>query len=471
MIRVTAALNRGPILIIGALGAVLTIEAACVLAGVWSTFDDRSVVLFEGAAIVAFLGAILLLARLDISRRVGVRLILGVGGVFQLLALCRPPVDSDDDYRYLWDGKVQLAGIDPYRYAPADSALAHLRGGDLFLPGGPDCGVHHIADACTRINLPYAHTIYPPVAEGMFTLVRLIFLGGGRHLPVQLVAATGALVIGALIARRAAALWQVALWTWCPIVVFELGNGAHIDWLAVLLGLAALMVAGRPPTTRNRLGAGVLLGAAIATKIYPGLLGASMLRRHPITVICSAVATVAIVYLPHVLVVDSAVLGYLPTYINQGGYGGGDRYHLLSLVSSGLGTTVFAIVVLVVATVWALLLTDEVHPESTALVLVGVTVLVGTPELSWYTLLLLALAAIAGRPEWLGVVLAPSVVYLLVGAYRVGGDRTATLAYGAALVLLVAASLFRRLQGHCHEPAVRSLPGHTAGAGKGTIEG
>jgi hypothetical protein len=33
----------------------------------------------------------------------------------------------DDLYRYVWDGRVQAAGLNPYSYAPADPELAALR--------------------------------------------------------------------------------------------------------------------------------------------------------------------------------------------------------------------------------------------------------------------------------------------------------------------------------------------------------
>ena len=34
------------------------------------------------------------------------------------------PFLSSDIYRYVWDGRVQAAGINPYAYVPADAALA-----------------------------------------------------------------------------------------------------------------------------------------------------------------------------------------------------------------------------------------------------------------------------------------------------------------------------------------------------------
>ena len=69
------------------------------------------------------------------------------------------PLLSTDIYRYIWDGRVQAAGINPYRYFPAHDALAHLRDATIF----------------PRINrADYAVTIYPPVAEFFFLIVTRI---------------------------------------------------------------------------------------------------------------------------------------------------------------------------------------------------------------------------------------------------------------------------------------------------------
>ena len=63
------------------------------------------------------------------------------------------------------------------------------------------------------------------------------------------------------------------------------------------------------------------------------LLGASMLkRRNWFVVVGAAAATVVLVYLPHVIAVGSSVVGYLPTYLNQGGYSDGRQYRLLAIV-------------------------------------------------------------------------------------------------------------------------------------------
>ncbi len=426
-----------------AVALVFAAEVVLLRVAIERTFDDHHVMVFEFAAGGAFIVAVALLAGSGWAGRAATRVVLATGALLQVLMVTRPAADSDDNFRYLWDAKVQLAGIDPYRYPPSSSALASVRDGYLF-PSGP-CGQHSFAGGCTRINLPDAHTIYPPVAEGTFTLIRLLSFGGhGRQLPLQIAAALGVVVISWLLARfareRGLPLWTVALWAWCPVPAMEFSNNAHIDWLAVLLSVLALTAAarGRP------IWAGILIGAGIATKLYPGLVGAALLRRRPWTVIAAAVAVVALVYLPHVIAVGGGVLGYLPDYLNTGGYGSGHQYRLLVYVLPHVLVTPVAALIVAGVIIWALVRSDPDYPERSALLVVGVAILVSTPTLPWYMMLLLALAVMNARPEWIGVVLAPTVEYLLVGAYGVGLDEATSLSYLGGLLILVAGTQLRR---------------------------
>ena len=82
-------------------------------------------------------------------------LVLGVAVAMWLLILTAPPILLSDIYRYVRDGRVQLAGINPYRYLPVDDALAFLRDEDVY---------PHINRA------DYAHTLYPPAGQAIFAL-------------------------------------------------------------------------------------------------------------------------------------------------------------------------------------------------------------------------------------------------------------------------------------------------------------
>src|SRR5205823_3818984 len=85
--------------------------------------------------------------------RSALALILATAILLRVGALAAPVYLSDDIYRYIWDGRVQAAGINPYRYIPTDTHLAPLRDEAIF----PNIN---------RNN--YAPTIYPPVAQLLF---------------------------------------------------------------------------------------------------------------------------------------------------------------------------------------------------------------------------------------------------------------------------------------------------------------
>jgi hypothetical protein len=81
-------------------------------------------------------------------------LIIGVAVGLRAILLMLDPLLSTDIYRYVWDGKVQATGLNPYRYVPADDALAALR------------------DAATYPNInrvDTAVTAYPQVAQMFFS--------------------------------------------------------------------------------------------------------------------------------------------------------------------------------------------------------------------------------------------------------------------------------------------------------------
>ncbi len=88
--------------------------------------------------------------------RADVWMILGLAVAMRAALLPAPPFLSSDIYRYVWDGQVQAAGINPYRYIPADPALEPLR----------DPAIYPLIN-----RKDYAHTIYPPAAQAVFAAV------------------------------------------------------------------------------------------------------------------------------------------------------------------------------------------------------------------------------------------------------------------------------------------------------------
>ncbi|MFD9302768.1 glycosyltransferase family 87 protein [Streptomyces sp. NPDC060048] len=388
--------------------------------------------------------------------------------------LAGPPSTSTDSFRYAWDGRVQAAGISPYDHTPADPALRALRDDWLFPRGAAGCAgpdrVPVEPGVCTRINRPGVHTVYPPVAEGYFGLVHVLSPPGVRHKALQAGGALLALgVTGALLLiqrRRGAEPRTAAYWAWCPAVAVEGVNNAHVDTLAVLLSVAALGV-----VVRRRALGGALFGLAIAAKLLPavalpGALAGVRRWRDAAALLVPAAAVAGLAYLPYAMLSRASVFGYLGGYAEEEGYGdpgAGGRYALLRLVlpDSWSVPAVAAGMLTVVAYVWWR--GDPRRPWSAALSVTGTAALLTTPGYSWYALLLIALVALDGRAEWLGVAVAGAAAYVSV---RTLGGATIPVAYGLAGAAVLVGWAVRRRAAARDGEEVRPGPPPTGRAGQ-----
>src|SRR5882757_6833503 len=92
----------------------------------------------------------------EVDERVAIVVVLGLAAAMRLLLVGEEPFLSSDLYRYIWDGRVQAAGINPYLHVPAEPALAALRDAAIF----------------PNINrADYAVTAYPPIAEMIYLAI------------------------------------------------------------------------------------------------------------------------------------------------------------------------------------------------------------------------------------------------------------------------------------------------------------
>ncbi|WP_131764808.1 glycosyltransferase 87 family protein [Candidatus Protofrankia californiensis] len=394
-------------------------------------------------------------------RRLAVGLLLAGTVTIHAVALTHGPQLSDDLYRYVWDGRVQATGIDPYHYGPLDPELAHLRDRWLFPdPGG--CAAIERGPGCIRLNYPRAHTIYPPVAQAYFTAVHLL-PGPPREHKTQLYTSLASLALVALIMTMLTVRGRdpryAGFYALSPLAGLDVASDAHVDVLAALLALGGIAVltsrprtrsapAGRPTRRRTWI-AGTLLAAAVAVKLYPALLLPAAARRRPVVVVGAAVAVVGLSYLPHVLAVGTGALGFLPEYLNVEGYGQGDRFLLLTALGIN-GAAAKAAAVSVLAAVTAAVMRSEpsrVPVERAALWLVGAAFLVATPVQPWYGILLVALAILAGRLEWLAVAAAGHPVYVSLFTDLPGDARTLRVSsYTVAALVVLSATLLRQRQ-------------------------
>jgi hypothetical protein len=401
-----------------------------------------------------------------LARGVAVKVVAGLvlaGGIaVQVAALAGPPQNSTDLYRYIWDGRAQVAGVDPYLYPPADAGVARVRNDFLWSattgPGRYRFCVHDQPDSadpargvvagCTRINRPTVPTIYPPVAEAYFTAIQLAAPADDSATPVQAGAAAFAVlttvILLAGLRRLGRDLRLAALWAWCPMVALEAGQNGHVDVVAVALTAMALLLLAGAVSVRRKVAGGVLLGLAIATKMTPALVLPAVLRRGWRSICAAAAAAVVIVYIPHVIAAGSRIIGYFPGYLNEEGYSSGNSFALIGQFVQGRAETMVAVLILGCVALAVIRYADPARPWSGGVLMTATALAVTTPHYQWYAILLVMLVALDGHPEWLAVAAGaylPGSGHIYIHGFALRDPRLA--GYGGGVAVACSLALLR----------------------------
>jgi hypothetical protein len=150
-----------------------------------------------------------------------VYILLGLSLAQRIAFIPLHPIGSDDYYRYLWDGKVQTHGINPYKYAPEDTALNSLH--SITLPG--------------LINYPDMKSIYPPLSQIIFYFAYLIGGESFTGIKVFLLLSDLLSLWGILLILKKLMLpyKNILLYALCALPVFQLFIDGHLDGLGLPL--------------------------------------------------------------------------------------------------------------------------------------------------------------------------------------------------------------------------------------------
>jgi alpha-1,6-mannosyltransferase len=341
--------------------------------------------LFQGAVWVAA-------ARIKrgLNQRPALMVVIATAALLRLLALTAPVFLSDDINRYIWDGRVAAAGINPYRYIPTDPELVPLRDESVF-------------PYINRNN--YAPTIYPPVAQMLFLATNRL---GGTVLSVKLVfVLIEAVGIGALfIILRIAGLprERVLLYAWHPLPVWEIAGSGHVD--AAMVALVAIALAAA--LIGRRVWSGAALAAATLVKFFPVVLVPAMWRPTKANLgdwrwITAYLAVIIAAYLPYIDV-GWRVLGFLPGYVIEENLAAGAGFWLLDLLRRVAPVPLLAYIAVAVVIVGSLTI-GALHrgPDRTAslrwaALLATATTVLASPHYPWYFVWLVALLTVA--PWW-----------------------------------------------------------------------
>ena len=317
-------------------------------------------------------------------------LIFSVAMLLRVYVLLFDPLLSSDIYRYIWDGRVQAAGTNPYRYFPADPALASLRDATIF---------PHI----NRVDT--AATIYPPVAQFFFLVVTRF----GENVTTMRLAmlaceAVTVALIMLFLRQMNRPVTRVIAYLWHPLPLWEIANGGHVDALMVVLLLSGLWVA----MTGKALRGAVLIAFSALVKPYVAPVLAGIWRpwdlRMPLIVIVVAV----LCYLPY-LSVGWGVFGYLTKgYLKEEGISAGYELWPLALWRFVFGEhqgdvavyMVMAAVALLCAAFAVAFRSDRSMASSlgSANMLLLLSLLLVSPNYPWYFLAITPFVALCGSP-------------------------------------------------------------------------
>ena len=177
---------------------------------------------------------------------------LALSALWHIQFLRMPPGLDDDIHRYVWDGRVQRLGYNPYIVVPSDPALTSL----------------HTSETRT-LNNPEVPSPYPAGAQLFFRAVTSIH-ESIFALKVAFILCDFAIVfvlLDVLRCTRQGEHWVLA-YAWHPLLAIEVAGSGHVDIVGVLLLLVSVVAL----LKRWRAVAAMSFGLAVAVKLLPIVL-------------------------------------------------------------------------------------------------------------------------------------------------------------------------------------------------------
>jgi hypothetical protein len=170
--------------------------------------------------------------------------------IFGMTLVTAMPDQSDDIYRYLWDGKLQYYHINPYTFAPDDPALKEFH-----------------SDMLPRlVNFPEIKTIYPPLAQMVFRVSYTLFgesVSGMKFLFLLFMLGSSWLFYLILTGKGDRRIFL--FFAWNPLVVMETSINGHLDILMVFFLLLFLLFFLKERWVLS----GIALALSVLSKLIP----------------------------------------------------------------------------------------------------------------------------------------------------------------------------------------------------------
>ncbi len=219
-----------------------------------------------GLYLPAFLGYLWLCRH---AGRVPLPALLGLALLLRLLLVPAFPQLSDDIYRFVWDGRLWLNGINPFAHTP------DYYHGLAAPPPGLDDALYQ------RLNSPAYFTVYPPVAQAIFAVAcwlspNSVYGSAVVMKAILLLADMGMITVLPALLRHFGHPPGRSLWYLLnPLLIVETAGNLHFEGLMVFFLALALWLL----LQRKWAWSAWSMALSIATKLLPLLFLVFFVRR------------------------------------------------------------------------------------------------------------------------------------------------------------------------------------------------
>ncbi len=339
-----------------------------------------------------------------------IALLIAVAVVARIILLPIDSYTSNDVDRYLFDGKIALSGLDPYRVNHNDPQLKELK--QAWSP--PE----------EHAKYP---TLYPPLSLGLFALVAS---AGVDHafwvwkFVITLSAILTVLIL-ALLLRKLQRLQHLPLIALSPLLILETGVGAHVDAITTFMVSLALYA-----FYSNRfLFSGFFIGLGVLTKILPIMLmlplffGVKKIS-HRLQLAAACLLTIFMGYLV-TLLLGLIPIGSIATLFEKWRFGSplfslfesfADGQILLGIALGFIFLGCFILLYQSLNLDKTIEITNPILPWS-----IGIILLVSPVVFPWYLMLLVPLISLSPRPVMMTWICSLPLTYEVLGGFSSAG--------------------------------------------------
>lgn len=193
------------------------------------------------------------------TEEVGIDRFLWLGIALRVILIFIFPKLSDDIYRFVWDGRLMMNGINPFDFSPAQIIEQGMN-----IPG-------LTAELYSKLNSPKYFSIYPPVAQLIYLIGTVLspnsVVGSAMVMKVILIGfeVGNIWVITKLLALFERPAKLVLLYALNPLVIFEVAGNLHFEGVMLFFVLLSIYWLVR----EQYLWSSVAMALAISTKLLP----------------------------------------------------------------------------------------------------------------------------------------------------------------------------------------------------------